>query len=160
MKHITQLLLASALTTASILSAATTANAHEIKIGNLVIHHPWLKPPLVPTAVGEAFTTIDNKGTQDDVLLKVTVEGVAVVQIHDMKMDGDTMKMSELKEGLVIPAGKSVELKPKTMHIMLEKFKSKPILGEQIKGTFTFAKAGTVDLDFEVTAPNAEAHKH
>src|SRR3979411_939215 len=98
--------------------------AHEIKIGNLVIHHPWIRQPPNTATVASAYTTIDNTGKEDDTLLKVTVEGVPTVQIHDMKMQGDVMKMDEMKAGLVIPAGKSVTFKPKGAHIMLMGLKS------------------------------------
>ena len=150
-----QVALAAALTLASLLSAAST-HAHEIKIGKLVIHHPWIRQPVGSAAVAGAYTTIDNTGGEDDTLLKVTIENVPTVQIHDMKMQGDVMKMKELVEGLVIPAGKSVEMKPKSLHIMMMGLKSAYIEGEQVKGTFIFAKAGTVSVDFEVTAPGVE----
>ena len=156
MKLFNQLLFASALTLASV----SSANAHEIKIGKLVIHHPWIRQPVGSATVAAGFTKIDNTGTEDDTLLKVTVEGVTTVQIHDMKMEGETMKMAEMNDGLVIPAGKSVELKPKSLHIMMMGLKSAFMVGEEVKGTFTFAKAGAVDLDFEVVAPDGQAHIH
>ena len=159
MKLFNQILFSSALTLASLASAGTS-NAHEIKIGKLVIHHPWIRQPVGSATVAAGFTKIDNTGTEDDTLLKVTVEGVPTVQIHDMKMEGETMKMAEMNDGLVIPAGKSVELKPKSLHIMMMGLKSAFMVGEEVKGTFTFAKAGAVDLDFEVVAPDGEAHIH
>jgi len=136
------------------------AQAHEIKIGKLVIHHPWIRQPIGSATVAGAYTTIDNTGTEDDTLIKVTVEGVPIAQIHDMKMEGETMKMAEFNDGLLIPAGKSVELKPKSLHIMLMNLKSSFMQGDEVNGTMTFAKAGKVDVDFEVVAATAEAHKH
>ena len=159
MKIFNQILFASALTFASFASAGL-ANAHEIKIGKLVIHHPWIRQPVGSATVAAGFTKIVNNGTEDDVLLKVTVEGITTIQIHDMKMEGETMKMAEMKDGLVIPAGKSVELKPKSSHFMMMGLKSALMEGEEVKGTFTFAKAGVVDLDFEVVAPDGQAHIH
>jgi len=160
MKLLSQTILAAALTLGAILSNGQQAQAHEIKIGKLVIHHPWIRQPIGSASVAAGYTTIDNTGTEDDTLLSVTVEDVPVVQIHQMKMDGETMKMGELKDGLVIPAGKSVELKPKSYHIMMMNLKSAYDIGELVNGTMTFAKAGTVKLDFEVVRPDAEAHKH
>ncbi len=155
MKTITQFAFALALTFGVILSA-NPSNAHEIKLGDLVIHHPWIKQPPGNATVAGGYTKIDNKGKEDDTLLSVTVEGVPTVMIHEMKMEGDVMKMNELKDGLKIPAGKSVELKPKSYHLMLMGLKSAYMEGEQVKGTFTFAKAGKVDVDFEVVAPGAD----
>ncbi len=127
----------------------SAANAQDVSVGSITIHHPWIKQP-VPGAVAAAYATIENTGKEDDILLKVTVEGVAIAQIHDMKMEGDVIKMDELKDGLAIPAGKSVELKPKSFHIMLINATTTFKAGQEVKGTFTFAKAGAVDISFEV----------
>ena len=139
---------------------ASSAHAHEIKIGKLVIHHPWIRQPVSSSMLAEGFTKIDNTGTEDDLLLKATAEGIPKVQIHDMKMQGDVMHMDEMAKGIPIPAGKSVDFKPKAAHIMLQGFKSAFIEGEVVKGTLTFAKAGTVAVDFEVVAPGGAAHVH
>ena len=156
MKIINQLALACALSLAALYPAGPSA-AHEIKLGNLVIHHPWIKQPPGSAAVAGAYTTIDNNGTENDTLISVSVDGVAMAMIHEMKIQGDVMKMNELPGGLVIPAGKSVELKPKSYHIMLMGLKSAYMEGEEVKGSFTFAKAGKVDVDFEVVAPGVDA---
>ena len=160
MKLFNQTFFATALTLGAVFAGASAAAAHEIKIGKLVIHHPWIRQPVGSASVAAGYTKIDNNGTEDDVLLKVTVQGVTTVQIHDMKMQGQTMKMNEMGDGLVIPAGKSVELKPKSMHIMLMGLKSAFKVGDFVAGEFTFAKAGKLGLDFEVVAPFGEPHDH
>jgi periplasmic copper chaperone A len=147
---------AAALTFAGLFSSGLGL-AHEIKIGNLVIHHPWIKQPPGKADVASAYTTIDNNGPENDTLISIRIEHVPTVQIHEMMMAGDVMKMTEMAKGLLIPAGKSVELKPKSSHIMLMGIKSPFMEGEQVKGSFTFAKAGKVDVDFEVVAPGADA---
>jgi copper(I)-binding protein len=155
MKITHQLALACAFSVAA-LCATGPSIAHEIKLGNLVIHHPWIKQPPGKADVAGGYTTIDNNGKEDDTLVSVSVEGAGVVMIHEMKMEGDVMKMNELKDGLKIPAGKSVELKPKSYHIMIMGLKSPYMEGEEVRGSFTFAKAGKVDVDFEVVAPSAD----
>ncbi len=156
MKPSSQFVFAVLLTAGAFFAAVSDARAHEIKIGKLVIHHPWIRQPIGAADVASAYTTIDNTGSTNDVLIKITIENVPTVQIHEMMMQGDVMKMTEMAKGLMIPAGKSVELKPKTSHIMLMGIKSAYMLGEQVKGTMEFAKAGKVDVDFEVVEPGAE----
>ncbi len=156
MKIINQLALACALSCAALYPAGPSV-AHEIKLGNLVIHHPWIKQPPGSAAVAGAYTTIDNNGTENDTLISISIGHVSTVQIHEMQMQGDVMKMTEMAKGLLIPAGKSVELKPKSSHIMLMGIKSPFMEGEEVKGSFTFAKAGKVDVDFEVVAPGSDA---
>ena len=155
MKIMKEVMLVGALSMSALLGSFVLAQAHEIKIGKLVIHHPWIAMG-IGKAPAAAYTTIDNTGTEEDTLVKVTVDGVTSVQIHDMKMEGETMKMIELKDGLVIPPGQSITLKPKSLHIMLEGTKSPFIEGEEVHGIMTFAKAGPVKVDFEVRASKAE----
>ena len=156
MKTTSQVLFATFLTAAAFLAAVSDARAHEIKIGKLVIHHPWIKQPIGSADVAGAYTTIDNIGSTSDVVIKITIENVPTVQIHEMMMQGDVMKMREVAKGLMIPAGKSVELKPKSSHIMMMGLKSAYMVGEEVKGTFEFAKAGKVDVEFEVLEPAAD----
>jgi copper(I)-binding protein len=141
----------------TLFACAHPVSAHEIKLGNLVIHHPWIKQPVAGAAVAGAYTTIDNTGKEDDTLVSVSVDGASMSQIHEMKMEGDVMKMQELANGLVIPAGKSVQLKPKSYHLMLMGLSTTYMEGEQVKGSLTFAKAGKVDVDFEVVGGAADA---
>ncbi len=154
MKRLKALAVASTLTLA-VLSGLADANAHDIRIGTLVIHHPWARQSSMGADVAAGIMTITNTGATDDRLVRATADICARVQIHTMKMEGDVMKMDELPDGLVIPAGATVELKPRSLHIMFMGLKSPVSEGESFDGTLTFEKAGTVSVDYEVRAPNA-----
>lgn len=157
MKLMREVVFATALTLGS-LASSVSAYAHEVKAGNLVIHHPWARQAPASADVMAGFMKIINTGTVDDRLVSVTAAIANVVQLHDMKMEGDVMKMFEVPGGIVIPAGQTVELKPKSLHLMFIGLKSEPMEGEEIKGQLMFEKAGLVDVEFEVTAPGGEAH--
>lgn len=154
MKLFKEIVFASALSLASILSL-TNAQAHEIKFKDLVIGHPWARPSPMAKGVAAGFMTITNKGTADDRLVKASASISGKTQIHDMKMVGDVMKMQELSEGILIPAGQTVALKPKSLHLMFLDVKEELMEGEEFTGTLTFEKAGTVPVEFEVAAPDA-----
>ncbi len=145
----------SAVVACAALVGSTQAGAHEIKLGDLVIHHPWARQSPRAADVAAGFMIITNTGKDDDRLLKATASISPVVQLHAMKMVGDVMKMVELPEGILIPAGQTVELKPKSLHVMFTKLSSPVMEGEEIKGSLTFEKAGTVDITYEVTNPDA-----
>lgn len=102
---------AAALTLAAVYSIAA-GHAHDMKIGNLVIDHPWSRQPLPGADVAGGYLKITNNGSEDDRLVKATATISATAQIHEMSMDNGVMKMGELKDGLVIPAGAIIELKP------------------------------------------------
>lgn len=154
MKLFKEITFAAALSLAAVFTLAD-AQAHEVKIGDLVINHPWSRQSPMSASVAAGFLTITNNGKQDDRLVKASSEISPMVQIHDMKMEGDVMKMDELPDGLVIPAGATLELKPRSLHIMFMGLKSPVSEGESFDGTLTFEKAGTVSVDYEVRAPNA-----
>ena len=71
-------------------------------------------------------------------------------EVHEMKMDGGVMKMRELKDGLEIPPGASVELKPGSYHIMMQALSRPLAKGDKIKGSLTFEKAGKIGVEFDV----------
>ena len=155
MKLVRQIAFASALTLAAIIGIAKS-DAHEIRLGSLVIHHPWSRQSPAAADVAAGFMSITNPGTQDDRLVSASSEISKTAQIHDMKMEGDVMKMKELPDGVVIPAGATVKFKPKSLHLMFIGLKQQVMEGEEFSGTLTFEKAGTVTVDYEVAAPGGD----
>lgn len=156
MKNLKQIVFALALTCAAAL-ASSWAVAHdtEIKIGNLVISAAWSRQSPMAADVAAGFLTIANQGAEDDRLIRAEATISAMTQIHDMKMEGDVMKMVELPEGIVIPAGGKVELKPKSLHLMFMGLAKPPVEGEHFTARLTFEKAGSVEVTFDVKAPGA-----
>lgn len=67
------------------------------------------------------------------------------------------MRMRPLVSGLEIRPGQTVELKPSSFHLMLENLKEPIQLGKPFKATLTFAKAGSVDVNFAVAPTGATA---
>ena len=155
MRLFKEIAFAAALTRGALFSLAD-AEAHEIKAGNLVISQPWSRQSPMAADVAGGFMTITNEGQEADRLVKVETSISAVVQLHDMKMAGDVMKMEELPDGIALPAGATVELKPKSLHVMFMGLKAQPVEGENFAATLVFEKAGRVDVEFEVLAPNAQ----
>ena len=102
---------------------------------------------------------------KDSVKLVSAVSPVAgVVEIHEMKMDKDVMKMAALPNGLDLPAGKPVELKPGGYHIMLMDLKQPLALNAMVPMTLTFVNAKgqkTVqELKLPVKAMMPQGHHH
>jgi copper(I)-binding protein len=156
MKHLKEIAFALILTCAAVV-ASPWAGAHDtaIKLGNLVIEQPWSRQSPMAADVAAGFLRITNQGQEDDRLIKAKTAISAMTQLHDMKMDGDVMKMFELPEGISIPAGSTVELKPKSLHLMFMGLAKPPVEGEHFTATLTFEKAGTVEVQFDVLAPGA-----
>ncbi len=105
---------------------------------------------------------ITNNGTTPDRLTGGTTEAAQKFEIHEMSMDGSVMKMRELPNGVEIPPGGTVELKPGSFHVMMTGIAKPFVKGERVKASLTFEKAGKVDVEFAVDAAGANPmeHKH
>lgn len=128
----------------------TSAMAHEYKLGELVIDHPLARatPPNAPVSGG--YMTIHNNGAEADRLVGGEAAFAGRVEIHEMKMDGEVMKMRQLSDGLEIPAGGEVELKPGGYHIMFIGLEQQLKQGDKYPVTLVFEKAGSVEVEFNV----------
>lgn len=127
--------------------------AHEFKAGDLDIHHPWSRVTPDNAKVAAGYVKIVNKGAQADRLVGVTAEIAGKAEIHEMSVDADgVMTMRPLEGGVEIPAGGEIKLKPGFYHIMFMDLREQPKEGVNFKGTLTFEKAGTVNVEFVVKA--------
>ena len=144
-----------------LLASPLAAAAHDVfTTGTLEISGGYSRATLPNAPVGAGYITITNKGTADDTLLSATSPVAGVTQIHEMKMEGDVMKMTELPDGLVIPAGQSVALAPGGLHIMFMELKEPLVEGSMVPVTLTFATAGTVEIQLVVGSIYADEPEH
>ena len=74
--------------------------ATDYKLGALEIAQPWARatPPSAPA--GGGFLKITNTGSTPDRLVSAKSPAADLVQIHEMKMDGNVMRMREVEKGL------------------------------------------------------------
>ncbi len=133
---------------------AAPALAQEIKAGDLTIEKPWARATPKGADVGAAYLEIRNGGGEADRLTGGTAD-FANIEIHEMSMQGNVMKMQELKDGLAIPAHGDVNLAPGGYHVMLTGLKHPLVKGETAKVTLTFERAGAVTVDFPIVGVGA-----
>ncbi len=139
---------------------AGAAFAHDYKLGTLEIGHPWTRatPPTAPAAGG--YLTIVNKGTAPDRLIALRSAVSDKTEIHEMRMDGNVIRMRELEKGLEIPPGATVELKPGGFHLMFMGLKAPLKQATQVTVTLVFEKAGSIDVELTVEAMGATHSRH
>ena len=82
-------------------------------------------------------------------------DAAAILQVTLQAIHGTITINTTVPGGIVIPAGATVELKPRSLHVMFMELKEAPEEGRVFPATLTFEKAGRVEVDFEVLAPNA-----
>ena len=149
---------------AALLLPACFANAHEYKVGELEIAHPWSQelPPNAPTVA--AYFVIHNQGKTADRLLSADTPIAGEAQLHEHVMQNDMMKMQHVPS-VEIPAGGEVTFAPMAYHVMLLNLKDRSLLtdGKRFPMTLHFEKAGDVKVDVAVQkqAPDGmSAHAH
>ncbi len=140
--------------------AAPAVTAHEYKAGAIVIDHPWARATPGGATVGGGYVVLKNTGATPDRLLSAASPVAGRVEIHEMAMTNGVMTMRPLPDGLAIPGGATVALKPGSYHIMLMQLKQPLKEGEMVDGTLTFEKAGTVPVQFKVEGVGAGATGH
>ena len=153
-----------ALLLAALLLPAAFANAHEYKVGELQIAHPWSQelPPNAPTVA--AYFVVHNNGKTADTLLSVDSPIAGKAELHEHVMQGDLMKMQQVPQ-VVVAAGGEVAFAPMAYHVMLLELKDRSLLsdGKRFPLTLHFEKAGdvTVEVAVQKQAPdNMAEHKH
>ena len=117
---------------------------------SISIEKPFSRATPGGAKVGAGYMTIVNKGAAPDRLVSVASPAADKVEIHEMSMQDNVMKMRELAGGLPIEAGKSVSLAPGGYHLMLLGLKAPLKQGDKIPVTLTFAKAGKVEVTLDV----------
>jgi copper(I)-binding protein len=129
---------------------AAAPNSHAHTASPIMIMQPWARatPPGAPTAA--AYLTIMNHGSEPDVLIGGSSPQADRVDFHQSTVDNGIMKMRPAANGITIPAGGTVELKPDGYHVMLSGLKAPLRSGTMLPVTLRFAKAGSIEVVFAV----------
>jgi hypothetical protein len=117
-----------------------------VMLGDLTLSGAFTRAMPDGAKAAGGFVTIANGGKESDRLVSASSANADMVQLHEMKIIDDIMKMQEMKEGIIIPAGETVTLKPGGLHVMFMKITKPFVMGEMVPVTLTFEKAGSVDI--------------
>jgi copper(I)-binding protein len=145
---------------ASIVVAAA-AVAHAQPAAPLAVEGAWARTALQGQPSSAAYMT--HTAREPVTLLGASSPAAGSVELHEMKMEGDVMKMRAV-EGLPLPVGKGVELKPGGYHFMLMDLKAQFKPGLVVPLTLRLRDAKGAERTLQVSLPVAAAapspHKH
>jgi|ERR1700733_1902145 copper(I)-binding protein len=139
---------------------AHPAFALDYKLGAIEIGQPWTRATPATAESGGGYLVLKNTGATPERLIAVKSPAAAKVEIHEMKMDGNIMRMREVEKGIEIPPGATVELKPGGFHVMFMGLKTPFAKDTKVPLTLVFEKAGSVDVELAVEAMGAQAPMH
>ena len=112
----------------------------------------WVRSTVAGQKGSGAFMKIT--ATEGVRLTGVASPVAGVAEVHEMKMDGDVMKMRAVPV-LELPAGSTVELKPGGYHLMLMDLKQSLTVGSTVPVTLMFRDAKGAERRVEVKLPVA-----
>jgi len=118
-------------------------------VGAVEIMGPFARATLPNAPVAGGFMSIRNHGDEDDRLVAAASAVAGRMEVHEMTMKDDVMRMRELADGLPIRAGATVDLIPGGYHLMFVELRHPLVEGETVDVTLTFEEAG------EITVPLA-----
>ena len=121
--------------------------------GQLQLTEAWARATPGKAETGAAYLTIVSP--VPDRLTAVATPEAQTAELHNMTMEGGVMKMRPLPNGVELPAGQPVTLKPGGTHIMLMGLKQPLKKGDTFPLTLSFEKAGTKEVTVAVEAPGA-----
>ena len=142
----------------------TTVCAVSAWAQSVTVTDAWARATVQGQKATGAFMKITSKDNAKLIAVSSPVAGVA--EVHEMKMEKDVMKMAALPNGLDLPAGKAVELKPGGYHVMLMDLKAPLAKDATVPLTLTLQDAkgvkSTVALKVLVgmQAPGMPSHDH
>lgn len=115
------------------------------------VQSAWARSTVPGQKAGGVFMKLEAK--QALRLVAATSPVAAFGEVHEMRMEDGVMKMRPLKDGLELPAGKAVELKPGGYHVMLMDLKAPLQKDTNIPLTLVFVDAKGVESRKEISVP-------
>jgi copper(I)-binding protein len=126
-----------------------SAGAHEYSSKGITVAHPWARATPGGAKVGSLYLEIKAQRGKGDKLVGVRSAVAGSAEIHNHIMEQGIAKMRRV-DGIAVPGGKSVILRPSGYHIMLVDLKQPLAEGDMAKVTLVFEKAGEIEVDASV----------
>jgi copper(I)-binding protein len=125
--------------------SAAVAQAADIEVKS-----PWARATVRAQTTSSAY--MELRSAQGATLLGASSPVAGSVELHEMKMEGNVMKMRALPR-LALPPGKAVKLTPSGYHLMLYELKGQLVQGTRVPLRLEFERGGkreTVEVSAEV----------
>lgn len=126
-----------------------TASAWAQAPANVEVKDAWVRATVAQQKSTGAFMQLT--AVADTRVVQVSSPIAGVVEIHEMAMDKDVMRMRAVP-ALPLPAGKTVELKPGGYHVMMMDLKGPVKAGDVVPVTLVLESKDGLRSTLEVKA--------
>lgn len=130
--------------------------------GDITVSGAYTRAMLPRAAAAGGYLSIANAGAVADRLVSASSAAAMRVELHQMRLEGDVMKMAPVEGGLDIPAGGGLALEPAGYHLMFMGIGTPFAEGQCVVVTLHFAAAGDLEIALNVggVAQNAPVMDH
>lgn len=142
------------------LTLTTIAHAHDYRIGDVRVGHPYASASLPGATTAAGYLSISNDGKTATRLVAASTDAAARSEIHESTVQDGVARMRELPDGLTIAPGATIKLEPRSYHLMLHDLKAPFVKGERVKLVLTFEPEGDVEVELAIEALAAAPHHH
>lgn len=118
------------------------------------VTNAWAKPTIAGKNLTAAFFDLKNTGDKPIKLEQVSMPN-GIAEIHNTVEENGVSKMRQM-EFVEIPAGQTINFKPRAMHIMLTNIKKPLNEGEKVKLSLHFDNDETITITIPVSAKVVE----
>lgn len=133
-----------------VMFAALLAGLNAPAWADVTAKDAWMRATVGPQTATGAFMQLH--ATEKARLVEARSPAAKLVEIHEMKMDGNVMKMRALP-AFTLEAGETAELKPGGLHVMLTDLTQPLKEGEKVPVTLVFETADKQRQALEITIP-------
>jgi hypothetical protein len=148
-----------------IITAAMLFTPFAATHAQVTVDEPWVRATVASQKATGAFMNLSASSSAR--LISAKSPAAAIVEIHEMVMEGNVMKMRAIP-GIEIPAGQTLSLKPGSYHVMLIDLKQQIKAGDTVPITLVFEGLDKKQQSLEIKATarplnsthSAAEHKH
>ena len=131
-------------------SASTETTVDGQTVAEVEATGPWCRP--TPNGMDMTACYITLTSSTGDRLVSVISPRAAQAQVHAVSTEGGVMSMTEMADGLNLPAGQAVALAPGGDHIMLTGVTVPLAEGDLVPLALTFESGSQIALEVPVRA--------
>lgn len=136
------------------------ASAHDYRIGEVTIDHPHTRATPPGAANAAAYARLVNAGSERVVLVGARSDAAERVELHRSIVENGVARMRAVEDGIAVAPGETVELAPRSHHIMLFGLKRPLAEGERVRLVLSFRDEGDIEVELAVHAMTSSGHAH
>lgn len=135
----------------ALVSLVCPAAAQSYRAGTIEIATPWARATPPGASVTAGYMRITNHGLDPDRLVSIRSAVAGSVEVQELSLADNVMRLRTLARGLPIRPGETIELKPGyPWQAVFASLAGQLRPGDRLPATLVFEQAGTIEVELVV----------